>query len=76
MGCTSSKQFNDTTDAPVNNNGSSMKNNPLTEDEILMRMDAPAESMRMVIDGVSIRYAWVCQRGYYPEGNSTNRLQY
>lgn len=47
------------------------KPNPLTESEILMRIEAPNESKTLSLDGVNFNYAWVSQRGYYPEGNNS-----
>jgi hypothetical protein len=41
---------------------------PLNEFEIAQRIVAPVESLQSVIGGAHVRYAWVSQRGYYPEG--------
>lgn len=45
-----------------------MENNPLTESEIQQRIEAPREPIRLSIDGINMRCAWVSQRGYYPDG--------
>jgi hypothetical protein len=50
------------------------KSNPLSEKEIQQRIDAPSEVQTTSIAGVNFRYAWVSQRGYYPECNNTTYL--
>lgn len=40
---------------------------PLSEKEIQMRIEAPAESQVFTVGGITFRYAWVSQRGYYPD---------
>ena len=39
----------------------------LTKTEIQMRIVAPLSCRTFVHDGISIKYAWVSQRGYYPD---------
>lgn len=41
--------------------------NPLTEKEIQARIDAPKHTQTVTIGGVTYKYAWVSQRGYYPD---------
>ena len=64
MGCKNSKHLHDHDQHGL---AGSMKSNPLTEQEILARIDAPKQFQTLEIGGASIRYAWVSQRGYYPE---------
>lgn len=63
MGCTSSS---------VNNNV--MENNPLSATEIQQRIEAPTESKHLAIGDIKMRYAWVSQRGYYPDGRIASVL--
>lgn len=42
--------------------------NPLTELEIQSRIEASKSVQTLEIDGVKMRYAFMSQRGYYPEG--------
>jgi hypothetical protein len=53
---------------------SSLKNvhehNPLTETQIRERIEAPKECKGLTIADMKMRYAWVSQRGYYPDGTS------
>lgn len=66
MGCTNSKGAY--TPPPRYNDGSySNKSNPLTEKEIQARIEAAKESHVLELGGVKYRYAYVSQRGYYPE---------
>ena len=44
------------------------KNNPLSTKEILLRIEASPETSSLVIAQTAMRYAYVSQRGYYPEG--------
>lgn len=78
MGCTQStptntpnQQQRQSAAPPAGNNGAKnvkdMKTNPLSEVEILSRIDAPKESKNLEIEGVKMRYAYMSQRGYYPE---------
>lgn len=39
----------------------------LSKDEVRMRIVAPEQSQTFTQSGISIRYAWVTQRGYYPD---------
>jgi hypothetical protein len=70
MGCTNSKEPNGASPPVKGSASNSMRNNPLTEQEIQMRIDCPKQSQLLELGGVTYRYAWVSQRGYYPEGNS------
>ena len=45
-----------------------IKNNPLSVEEIQSRIEAPKESHSLTLAGITFKYAWVSQRGYYPEG--------
>jgi hypothetical protein len=60
MGCTNSSTKN------------VMENNPLTALQIQQRIEAPSECKQLIIGGVTMRYAWVSQRGYYPDGEPTS----
>lgn len=40
---------------------------PLTLQEIEQRIDSSAESKLLKFEEFSIKYAYVCQRGYYPD---------
>ena len=40
---------------------------PLTDLEIRDRIDAPSQSQTVEIGGVRYKYAWISQRGYYPD---------
>lgn len=42
--------------------------NPLTELEIQSRIESSKQTQTLEIDGVKMRYAFMSQRGYYPEG--------
>ena len=49
----------------------------LTTSEYLKRLDHPEEPKSFVHDGIAIRYAWVSQRGYYPDApNKDNQDAY
>lgn len=39
----------------------------LSQDEIRMRIVAPDQSQVFTQSGITVRYAWVTQRGYYPD---------
>ena len=39
----------------------------LSKDEVRMRIVAPEQSQTFIQSGISIRYAWATQRGYYPD---------
>jgi hypothetical protein len=41
---------------------------PLTKEELQQRIVAPSEIQILSTGGIKIRYAWVSQRGYYPDG--------
>ena len=69
MGCANSRS-NDLVNSPRPHHSSGsggMKPNPLTEQELQQRIDAAKQSQSLELGGVSFRYAWVSQRGYYPE---------
>ena len=72
MGCvpsTASSAANARTDPalPTLTKQISKNSNPLTDKEILMRIEAPSETQQLSLSGIKVRYAWVSQRGYYPE---------
>lgn len=73
MGCTSSHSNTALTSNPVYGGGgqqqgnASNKSNPLTEKEIQARIEAPSQTQVLELAGVTYRYAWMSQRGYYPE---------
>ena len=71
MGCTqSSSPQNGTLDGHSSGRHESFptsKSNPLTEKEIQMRIEAPNGTQVLELGGVRYRYAWMSQRGYYPE---------
>ncbi len=68
MGCT---QSSSKTREPVNSVSSPKSNrrsmNPLTESEIQDRIDASKQTQILEIDGIKMRFAFMSQRGYYPE---------
>mmetsp|Transcript_26290 Transcript_26290/g.44354 ORF Transcript_26290/g.44354 Transcript_26290/m.44354 type:complete len:1053 (-) Transcript_26290:234-3392(-) len=77
MGCSNSKDETPTQNTEVvpprpavkrrsNNTG------PLTLQEIEQRIDSSADSKVLKFEEFSIKYAYVCQRGYYPD--SPNKL--
>eukprot|EP01035_Chromulina_nebulosa_P017471 gene17471-23023_t len=70
MGCTQSSQSNrvNRSVSKLDNHTDSInKNNPLSEKELLQRIEAPITSQKMTINGINYTYAWVSQRGYYPD---------
>jgi hypothetical protein len=71
MGCASSNNNGSSrTQNPVVNSPKSQNQSksPLTEFEIQSRIEAPKQSQFLDLDGIKIRFAFVSQRGYYPEG--------
>jgi hypothetical protein len=52
----------------------SVTKSPLTVQEIESRMEAPKKVQSFKLGKVDYRYAYVSQRGYYPDGNSTTML--
>jgi len=70
MGCTNSKPQSNKS---VTQNESalakegSLKAIPLTAQEIQARIECPNESKPLEIGGLKMKYAWVSQRGYYPD---------
>lgn len=65
MGCSNSKEETTAVAAPPPQKRKS--NGPLTAKEIEKRIDAPSSSKLLKFDDFSMRYAYVCQRGYYPD---------
>jgi hypothetical protein len=69
MGCFTSKP------SPLNGKakpskelaGKSEVKKGLTQKEIQMRIEAPEISQTFIQNDVTIKYAWVTQRGYYPD---------
>lgn len=65
MGCSGSKQ----SDAAV---GGSMiggpEDEPMTHAEIESRIESSEKTHNVVLGGMKIRYAYLSQRGYYPDG--------
>jgi hypothetical protein len=41
---------------------------PLSDREIQSRIECPQSTLNMAIGKTKIRYAYVSQRGYYPDG--------
>lgn len=64
MGCGNSKHAADTTSQ---SNGERHPSGQLTTSEILERIDAPARSENVDIGGYKLRYAYISQRGFYPD---------
>lgn len=68
MGCTQSGSKNR---EPVNSVSLPKSNrrsmNPLSELEIQDRIDASKQTQILEIDGIKMRFAFMSQRGYYPE---------
>ena len=75
MGCSGSRPSVKKDDTKASktkeSTGGNGKNSPLTDSEIMMRIEAPKEVQHMLHAGITIKYAWVSQRGYYPEGNTS-----
>ncbi|CAM9579284.1 unnamed protein product [Pylaiella littoralis] len=64
MGCARSKEQ---ADAPSTNGDGSNSSQPLNQREIQERIDAPPSSETIQIGGCSLRFAFVSQRGFYPD---------
>ena len=64
MGCGGSK--NDV--VKQNSGGGSKGSAPLTVSEIEKRIEAPKDTHVVNHAGINMKYAWVSQRGYYPDG--------
>ncbi len=64
MGCGGSK--NDV--VKQNSGGNSKGSAPLTVSEIEKRIEAPKDTHVVNHAGINMKYAWVSQRGYYPDG--------
>ena len=72
MGCSSSKPATREQQQPSASSPKTVVRNvrtnaPLSKSEIQQRIEAPTATAEIEIDGLRIRYAWVSQRGYYPE---------
>lgn len=77
MGCTTSRDNRDTSgnisdnsSSGSNLNSSTSKRNtqPLTQEQISSRIESSeTERHTTLSSGLKISYAWVCQRGYYPD---------
>eukprot|EP01033_Poteriospumella_lacustris_P013111 gene13111-9389_t len=68
MGCTQSTSHTREPVESVSSPKSSRRSmNPLTELEIQSRIEASKSVQTLEIDGVKMRYAFMSQRGYYPE---------
>lgn len=75
MGCTTSSAAADrkalesfspnTVETP---NTPVQKPSPLSDQEILARIESCAETQKTTFGDIKTRYAWVSQRGYYPDG--------
>lgn len=64
MGCFSSKSSaKDSRKSSSNSN----KLSNLSQHEIELRIEKPLNSQSFVHSGISIKYAWASQRGYYPD---------
>lgn len=63
MGCLSSKNL-DVNSRKFPSNSNKMN---LSQHEIELRIDKPLNSQSFVHSGISIKYAWASQRGYYPD---------
>lgn len=61
MGCTNSKP------RAVEQPDTSQKPNPLTSQQLKARSDCPLDARHLDIGDIKTRYAWVSQRGYYPD---------
>jgi len=71
MGCTQSKAI-PSTPTPTSKNSSfeqsaNQKANPLTAQQIQARSDCPLDCKYLEVGDLRLRYAWVSQRGYYPD---------
>jgi hypothetical protein len=66
MGCTNSK--------PQAVEQANLKPNPLTSQQIKARSDCPLDARHLEIGDIKTRYAWVSQRGYYPDSKCEREL--
>jgi len=42
---------------------------PLSVEEINLRIECPESTEQLTFSNYNLKYAWVSQRGYYPDGN-------
>lgn len=73
MGCSNSKPEKSvvkSTEQPAIVRDGSLKPVPLTALEIQARIECPTEMKLLEIGGFKMKYAWVSQRGYYPDCES------
>ena len=64
MGCMSSKSIVSIIEGTGQN---ASKISSLSRHEIELRIDAPPNSERFTHSGITFKYAWASQRGYYPD---------
>ena len=68
MGCLQSKpSLAPAKPTKSSSNAQQMVRKILSKDEVRMRIVAPEQSQTFIQSGISIRYAWATQRGYYPD---------
>jgi hypothetical protein len=76
MGCCSSKPEQHVAvkaPAPLRD-ATSNGEEPMTNDEIEKRIECAEESKSITLGGIKIRYAYLSQRGYYPEGKNNESV--
>ncbi len=67
MGCNQSSNVDKK--GPVGGaGGGQRRSTPMTKTEIDKRIDSINETRKATFGGVSVRYAYLSQRGYYPDG--------
>ena len=64
MGCMSSKSIASIIERTGQN---ASKISSLSRHEIELRIDAPPNSEKFTHSGITFKYAWASQRGYYPD---------
>lgn len=62
MGC------NQSSNADKSASGGRRSSAPLTKPQIDKRIDSIKETCTATFGGVNVRYAYLSQRGYYPDG--------
>lgn len=71
MGCKGSKATSDATFPPhkdeLTSSGRNRRTQGLTKTEILQRIDCADLTKQFQHDGIILNYAWVSQRGFYPD---------
>ena len=67
MGCNNSKEESQTEVLPPRPSQKRNSGGPLSAKEIEQRIDASPATKLLKFDDFSMRYAYVCQRGYYPD---------